>query len=143
MLKLHKTRRSLALTTAGLALAGGSVIGLGGTAHADGTSCAHYTTKYHAYVSICLTISQGSRPQADLSYYVDSRSASTDERVYVVLSGCGSSASSDFNDEQNGQRVWNYHLTGECPSGFSYWDGYSKATETGNITGSVNTGWFS
>lgn len=124
--------------TMGLAVSG---LMFGATAaHADGTHCAHYTTQYGAYVSICLTTSQNSR-QADLNYYVDSRGARTDERVYVKLSGCGSSASSDFNDEQNGQRVWNYHLYGSCP-GATYWDGYSYATETGHITGSADTGWW-
>ncbi|MBD0742422.1 hypothetical protein [Streptomyces sp. CBMA152] len=143
MIKLPRTRRALALSTASLALAGGSVIGLGGTAHADGTQCGHYTTTHNAYVNICLTIHQGSWPQATLSYYVNSQSASTDERIYVELDGCGGRGPVDFNDEQNGQRVWNYHIDGYCPSGFSNWDGYSKATESGSPVGSTNTGWFS
>ncbi|WP_330334494.1 hypothetical protein OHS33_35230 [Streptomyces sp. NBC_00536] len=138
-----KIGKRLAATGTALGLAVSGLM-LGATAaHADGTQCGHYTTKYGAYVSICLTISQGSRPQANLSYYVDSRSASTDEHIYIQLAGCGSSATSDFNDEQNGQRVWNYRITGSCPSGFSNWDGYSYATETGHTTGSTNTGWFS
>ncbi|MEV6012589.1 hypothetical protein AB0M29_38085 [Streptomyces sp. NPDC051976] len=134
--------KRLAATGAALGLAATGLLFGATAAHANGTRCGHYTTKYGAYVSICLTISQGSSPQADLNYYVDSRSASTDERVYIELAGCGSSATSDFNDELNGQRVWNYHLYGYCATSSS-WDGYSYATETGHTTGSTNTGWFS
>ncbi|MEY9962514.1 hypothetical protein ABIA33_000540 [Streptacidiphilus sp. MAP12-16] len=126
MLKLRKTRRTIALTAATLALAGGATIATAGAAHAD--SCGGYSTSYGASVGVCFSGSGST--SGYISWNINTSGSRTDERMYFTLHSNCRSWTWSVNDYQGPDSS---SASAYCSSGGFWASSYS--TESGNRSG--------